>query len=162
MSDNISICVNATDKFVQFDELLGVYLATIESCKPVLHADVVQRARGKACLGIAAPIVIAYNLSVDRRFQETNQLRLRFIKTDLDVCLTFAAVAETAYSIGHREHAERTIASAEKGYDDMLRFYFQATEMTAEAEMELWSIFRQVRERLDRLKRRVERGVQIY
>ena len=41
------------------------------------------------------------------------------------MCLTFAAVAETAFSMGHREHAERTISSAEKGYSDMLRYFSQ-------------------------------------
>ena len=46
---------------------------------------------------------------------ETEQARLDLIKTDLDVCMTFAAVAETAYSMGHREHAECALAKAEKG-----------------------------------------------
>ena len=67
------------------------------------------------------------------------------------MCLTFATVAETAYSMGHREHAERTLASAEKGYSDMLRFFSQAKGMTAEVEKELRSKFRHLRERLDGL-----------
>jgi hypothetical protein len=50
---------------------------------------------------------------------EIEQSRLDLIKTDLDVCLTFAKIAETAISMGHWEHAERTIANAEKGYSDM-------------------------------------------
>ena len=79
-------------------------------------------------------------------------LRLDFIKTDLGVCMTFAKVAETALSMGHREHAARTIASAEKGYSDMLRYYTQATGMTPEVEMELQSKFKQLRERLDGLQ----------
>jgi hypothetical protein len=79
--------------------------------------------------------------------------RLDFIRTDLGVCLTLATVAETAYNMGHREHAERTIASAEKGYSDMLRYFSQAKGMTAEAESELQSKFKQLRERLDGLQR---------
>ena len=67
--------------------------------------------------------------------------------------MTFATVAETAYSMGHREHAERTLASAEKGYSDMLRFLSQARGMTAEVAKELQLKFRQLRERLDGLKR---------
>ena len=43
---------------------------------------------------------------------EIEQSRLDFIRTDLGVCLTLATVAETAISMGHREHAERTIASS--------------------------------------------------
>ena len=83
---------------------------------------------------------------------ETEQARLDFIRTDLGVCLTFATVAETAYSMGHREHAERTLASAEKGYSDMLRFFLRANGLTAEVEEELQSKFKQLRERLDGLQ----------
>ena len=65
----------------------------------------------------------------DRRIRaEIEQSRLDFIRTDLGVCLTLATVAETAYSMGHREHAERTIASAEKGYSDMLRYFLRRKE----------------------------------
>lgn len=92
--------------------------------------------------------------SENRRLRAAIELsRLDLIKTDLDLCLTFATVAETALSMGHREHAERTIASAEKGYSDMLRYFTQATGMTAEVEKELWSKFQHLRERLDGLKR---------
>lgn len=83
----------------------------------------------------------------------TDQARLDFIWTDLDVILTFATVAETAYSMGHREHAERTLASAEKGYADMLRYLFKATGLAPGIESEFQSKFRQVRERLDGLRR---------
>ena len=85
----------------------------------------------------------------------TEQARLDLIRTDLGVCLTFAAVAETAYSMGHREHAKRTIASAEKGYSDMQRYFSQAKRMTPEVEKELQSKFKQLRQRLDGLRRLV-------
>ena len=55
--------------------------------------------------------------------------------------------------MGHREHAKRTIASAEKGYSDMLRYFSQAKGMTPEVEKELQSKFKQLRERLDGLQR---------
>jgi hypothetical protein len=45
---------------------------------------------------------------------EIERARVDFIRTDLGVCMTFATVAETAYSMGHREHAERTLASARR------------------------------------------------
>ena len=67
--------------------------------------------------------------------------------------MTFATVAETAYPMGHREHAERTIANAEKGYSDMLQDFSQANGMTTEVEKELQSKFKQLRERLDGLQR---------
>ena len=68
---------------------------------------------------------------------EIEQSRIDLIRTDLGVCITFAKVAETAISMGHWEHADRTIASAEKGYSDMLRYFSQATGMTPEVEKEL-------------------------
>src|SRR3954454_13889912 len=80
---------------------------------------------------------------------DTDQARLDLIWTDLDVCLTFATVAETAYSMRHREHAERTLASAEKGYSDMVRLFTKATRLTPEAEEKFQLKFREVRERLD-------------
>ena len=82
---------------------------------------------------------------------EIEQARIDLIRTDLGVCMTFATVAETAYRMDQREHAERTPASAEKGYSDMLRYFHKATGMTAEVETELQSKFRQLRERLDQL-----------
>ena len=92
--------------------------------------------------------------SENRRLRAEIELsRLDFIRTDLGVCMTFATVADTALSMGHPEHSKRTIASAEKGYSDMLRYFTQATRMTPEVEMELWSKFRQLRERLDGLQR---------
>src|SRR5260370_27303814 len=80
------------------------------------------------------------------------EARLDLIRTDLDLCLTFASVAETAYSMGHREHAARTVASAEKGYSDMLRYFSQAKNLTPKEE-ELRSKFQHLRERLDGLRR---------
>ncbi|MEO8367853.1 MAG: hypothetical protein ABI806_01465 [Candidatus Solibacter sp.] len=83
----------------------------------------------------------------------SDQIRLDFIWTDLGVILTFAAVAETAYSMGRREHAERTLTAAEKGYSDMLRYFYKATGLAPEIEETFQAKFRQVRERLDGLQR---------
>jgi hypothetical protein len=92
--------------------------------------------------------------SDNRRLRAEIELsRLDLIKTDLGVCMTFAKVAETALSMGHREHAVRTIASAEKGYSDMLRYFSQATGMTLEVARELSEQFSQLRERLAGLQR---------
>jgi hypothetical protein len=84
------------------------------------------------------------------------QTRFDLIRTDLEMCLTFASVSETADRMGHREYAEHTLAKAEKGYSDMLRFFSQATGVTGEVEKKLESKFRQVRERLDGLQRLVQ------
>jgi hypothetical protein len=82
---------------------------------------------------------------------EFEKARLDRIRTDLVVCLLLATLSATAYNMGDREHAERTLASAEQGYSDMLRFFSQATGMTAEVERELQSKFRDLRERMDDL-----------
>jgi hypothetical protein len=83
---------------------------------------------------------------------EIERSRLDFIRTDLGVCFTLATVAETAYSMGHREHANRSLASAEKGYSAMRRYFSQAKGMTAAVESELQSKFQQLRDRLDWLR----------
>jgi hypothetical protein len=70
----------------------------------------------------------------------------------LELCLTFAAIVETEYMMGNREHAERTLAEAEKGYSDMLRFFSRAKGVTAEVEKELRLKFGELRQRLDRLQ----------
>ena len=63
---------------------------------------------------------------------DIEQARLDFVGRDVQECITFATVAETAYSTGHQEHAARTIASAEKGYSHMLRYFSQAKNLTPE------------------------------
>ena len=84
---------------------------------------------------------------------ETEKARLDLINTDLDVCLTFAAMVQTEHRLGNREHAEQTLAKAEKGYSDMFRFFSEATGLTPEAKEKLQSKFQQLREQLDGLKR---------
>ena len=84
---------------------------------------------------------------------QTEQARLDFISTDLGVCLTFATVAETEYKMGNREHAERTLAEAEKGYSTLSRLISSVKGLDAQAENELHSSLQHLRERLDRLRR---------
>jgi len=85
---------------------------------------------------------------------EIDQAIIDFIRTDLGVCLTFATIVESELNMGNREHAERTIAAAEKGYSDMLRFFLRARGMTPNVEKELQSKFTRLRERLDGLQQR--------
>ena len=81
------------------------------------------------------------------------QARLDFIETDLGVLLTFAAIVETQYNMGNREHAERTLAEAEKGYFILLRMFSKANGLTPELEVKFQLTFKHLRERLDGLKR---------
>ena len=84
---------------------------------------------------------------------EAEQARLDLIWTDLDVILTLASVAETEYQMGNQAHAEQTLASAEKGYSEMLRYFSLAKGVTPEIAGKTESKFKDVRERLDRLRR---------
>jgi len=84
---------------------------------------------------------------------EAEEACLDFIRTDLELCLTFARVAETAYGLGHLEHADQAVARAEKGYSDMLRFFSKAKRLTPGIEQELQSEFKELRDRLDRVQR---------
>jgi hypothetical protein len=85
--------------------------------------------------------------------KKTGDARLDFIWSDLDVLLTFATIAEAEYRMGNREHAERTLANAEKGYTDMLSYFAKATGLTSGIDPDFQSKFKQVRERLDGLRR---------
>jgi hypothetical protein len=84
---------------------------------------------------------------------ETGQTQLDFIRTDLDVCFTFATVAETAYRIGNPENAKRPLAEAEKGYSTLLRFVAQMTGLAPQDQSDLESKLKRLRERLDELRR---------
>jgi len=102
-----------------------------------------------------------YNLDMGSAFDrwvtlrdDIERSRLDFIRTDLQVCLTLASVAGTAYDLGNRAHAARTIASAENGYTTLLRFFSQAKALTPEANKELQLTFKRLRERLDGLQGR--------
>jgi hypothetical protein len=82
---------------------------------------------------------------------QTEKALLDFIRTDLEVCLTFAVIVETEYGMGNRDHAERTLAEAEKGYSTLLRLISKAKGLRVEIQNELHTSLKQLRERLDRL-----------
>ena len=82
--------------------------------------------------------------------KKAEQARLDFIWTDLDLILTLASGAETEYKMGNRAHAEQTLASAEKGYSEMLRYFSMAKGLTPKLAGEFQSKFKEVRERLDK------------
>ena len=71
----------------------------------------------------------------------------------LEVLHTYAALAETHRSCGNRIHAARLLEEAERRYSMLLQFHFRANGMTAELDEEFQSKFKQVRERLNGLRR---------
>ena len=84
---------------------------------------------------------------------EREQLLLNFIRTDLELCLTLAGIAERKFLKGNLNDAERILVRVEKRRSDMVRSFSQAKGMTAAVQSELKSKFKQVRERLDGLRR---------
>jgi hypothetical protein len=84
------------------------------------------------------------------------QLRLDFIRTDLGVCLTFAAIADGSFKMGHRKNAGRNLANAEKAYSDMLRFFSDAIRTAPDVEEDIRLKLENLRERLDGLQRFVK------
>jgi hypothetical protein len=95
--------------------------------------------------------VSAFHKSLEHR-TEFERRYLDFIRADLELCLTFAALADRAFKMGQRKNAERNLANAEKGYSDMSRFFSRATGITAQKEEEIQSRFRLLRDRLDILQ----------
>src|ERR1051325_7575758 len=84
----------------------------------------------------------------------TDQNRVDFLRTDLDLCFTFANVAETEYGLGGREAGDRSLADAEKGYGTIQRFLSDpkhAKRLTDEEQRELTARLARLRARLDQL-----------
>lgn len=102
------------------------------------------------------------NMSVEpdpseKQRRDLDQDRVAFLKTDLDMCFTLAALAETRFDIGDRELAEAAIQDAEKGYETLKRFLSDpkhTSHMSAEQHGELSAGLQRLRERLDGLRGR--------
>ena len=52
----------------------------------------------------------------------SNRNRIDFLRTELELCFTFASIAETEHKTGSPEHAKRSVADAEKGYTTLQHF----------------------------------------
>lgn len=53
---------------------------------------------------------------------ETAQAGIDFLKSELDLCFTFASLTDTRLQIGDHEAAEQSLADAQKGYATLTRF----------------------------------------
>jgi hypothetical protein len=82
---------------------------------------------------------------------EFERRHLDFIRAELKLCLTFAAIADVSFKARHRKNGERNLAIAQKHYSDMSRFFSRATGITTRIEEELQSKLRLVGDRLDGL-----------
>ena len=85
--------------------------------------------------------------------RDGEQLRIDFIRTELETCRTFTSLAATEYEIGDREAAEHCIGESEKAYRTVFRFLSGVTCVE-----EMWRIqtkLRELRETLDNLRQRI-------
>ncbi|HEY1241215.1 MAG TPA: hypothetical protein VGF16_11705 [Bryobacteraceae bacterium] len=53
---------------------------------------------------------------------ETDRLRVEFLLTEFNLCLTFLEVARVELDSGGPDHARRSLGDAEKGYQTIHRF----------------------------------------
>lgn len=83
---------------------------------------------------------------------ETEQLRLDFIRTELETCRTFASLAATEFRIGDREAAQHCIRESERAADTAIRFLPRVT--CAEKRREFEKKVRDLRETLDDVRQR--------
>lgn len=87
---------------------------------------------------------------------KTDEMRMRFLRTDLATCFTFADLAATRYKTGAREAAAQSVANAEKGYAAILRFMSDpkhGSRISDEERRELTAGLDRLRARLDELGR---------
>ena len=90
---------------------------------------------------------------------QSDRTRIDFLRTDLQICFTFAALAETEFEAGERDNAKRSLEDAEKGYATVSRFTTDprhASHIPPEVLHELVTQLRQLREALDNLAHRID------
>ena len=88
-----------------------------------------------------------------RILTQAKRAHVKSIGLKLKLLHTYAAVAETYRSCGNRKHAARLLAEAERRYSMLLQFHFKVNGMAAELDEQFQSKLKQVRERLNGLRR---------
>jgi hypothetical protein len=104
---------------------------------------------------------VARGDELSRLQAESDRQRILLLRTDLEACFTFLAVAETEHQTGHYETAERSLADAEKGYATVLRFLSDpkhARHLSPEVCQELRAELERLRTTLDQLRKKWEGG----
>jgi hypothetical protein len=83
---------------------------------------------------------------------QTDQRRIEFLRTDLDLCFTIASLAETEFDLGHTDAAEWSARNLEKDYATFRRFLSDpkhAKHITDEERRELTARLERLRAKLD-------------
>jgi hypothetical protein len=83
---------------------------------------------------------------------QTDQMRIAFLRTDLELCFTIASLAQTEFELGHTDAAEWSARNLEKGYATFRRFLSDpkhAAHITDEEHRELTAGLERLRAKLD-------------
>ena len=86
---------------------------------------------------------------------ESDRLRADFLRTDLELCFTFADVAEAKLKRGDHEGAEQALSDAKKGHEAVGRFLSDpkhAKNLTTEELSEFTGGLERLRKRLDEVR----------
>jgi hypothetical protein len=82
---------------------------------------------------------------------QTEQNRLTFLRTDLELCFTLGGIVEMEHATGDPEHAARTLVLVEKGYTDLKRIFARRSRWEPQTTIEIRENLSLLREMLDRL-----------
>ena len=80
-----------------------------------------------------------------------NDFHADFLKADLEICFTFATVAETNSRIGHSESAESAMEKAQQGFNTVQRLLSDPTHGKYLTDEEIQNITAE----LERLRARI-------
>ena len=92
-----------------------------------------------------------------RTANETNDSHAGFFKAKLDICFTFADIAETNYKIGHSESGESAMGKAEQGWSTAQRRLLDpahAKHLTNEEIQDITEELEWLRARIDEVQQR--------
>ncbi len=101
------------------------------------------------------------NIQRDLR-AETDRLRFEFLSAEFKLCFTFLDVARVELESGEREHAERSLQDAERGYQTVHRFLEDrkhVEHLTAEQLATLRDKMRELRKAIDDIRGTMSRAI---
>jgi hypothetical protein len=82
---------------------------------------------------------------------QTEQNRLNFLRTDVELCFTLGGIVETEHTMGDPQHAARTLALFEKAHADLKRIFARRNHWEAQPAIEIRAKLSRLREMLDHL-----------
>ena len=91
---------------------------------------------------------------------ELNDSHAGFFKAKLDICFTFADIAETNFKIGHSKSADSTMSKAQEGWSTAQRLLSDpahAKHLTNEEIQDITAELERLRARIDEVRQRFKK-----